>query len=313
MFSHPQYNQQPQAHHYSQQLPPQYQPQPQPQQQQQQLYKNDEEFHALEKSFGDVAQTNDGYVVRFPLSQKPEDKYVLFMNYLARSSAYDAPAVYVYPKCRSSRILDANSCLCNHHLLDDWPTIKSCGFPAANLAYSIYRYFTKYPPCVSMDEARAAELESEYPVLNNLSDSDLQDIADNPSHMKSFVYSMADVKGIADEVAALTKEVKELLASIDGELIPTAHRLGLEVEAKKKEAADLKAEYERAFVQLDVASKSIDVVGAKAKLSEALNEIDRELRALKGAGAKGNIDEYTERYKALNVAYYRVKLMLNAL
>lgn len=279
-----------------------------------QQYKNDVEFEELKKHFRDAAQTDNGYVVRFQLSQKSSDCYTLFINYLNRNRSFDnAPTVQVYPKGRTCRILDGDSRLCYYNLLENWPALVSHRFRAAHFVYSIYRFFEDNPPVVSPIETEFKEMEEKYPALAKVSDPELSAMMKNPQQVKSFAHAMFDPKGGEDEVAKLTNSITSTTMTIENELIPEARRVEAEIEAKKAEYAKLQGEYTEALEEYKKLRGSISIEDTRAKLDAALDEVDKELRALKEAGPCDDLNAYAEKYKALNMTYYKIKLILDSM
>lgn len=326
MFQHPQQqqpffkppqSQQPRYQQQQQQQQPFFKPPPpsQPNFQAPQQYKNDGEFEELKKHFRDAAQTDNGYAVRFQLSsQKPSDCYTLFINYLNRNRSFDnAPTVQVYPKGRTCRILDAESRLCYYNLLENWPSLVGHRFRAAHFVYSIYRFFEDNPPAVSPIETEYKQMEEKHPGLAKISDPELSAAVKNPQQAKSLARAVFDSKGGNDEVARLSSSVSTTTAAIENELLPEARRVEAEIEAKKAEYTKLQGEYVEALDKYSKLRESISIEDTRAKLSAALDDIDKELRALKEAGPCDDLNAYAEKYKALNMSYYKIKLILESM
>lgn len=299
-FHHHHHNHQQQQQFFQQQPPPQ------------QHYKNDEEFDELKRSFKDVAQTDNGYVVRFVLSQGSTDSYILFVNYLNRNPTYkNAPSVYVHPKGRSSPIIDSESRICNCHLLNNWPSIEKTGCRAIHFIYSIYEFLRDNPPAMNPIEAEFKQMEEKYPELAKMSDTELSALAKNPQQIKSFALGLNDSGN--SEMSKLTTEINAITSSIENRLLPEARRAEAAIEAKRREYVTVEAEYNDALKKCGMVKESIDVEGTRAKLNAALDGIDKELRALKETGPCGDLNAYAEKYKTLNMAYYKINLIIKSL
>lgn len=316
-----------QQQHQFYSLPPQQQQQQQPiqylqpqyqQQYQQQFvhptqYKNDEEFKELKSTFKDSAQTEDGYVVRFTISNSSSDSYVLFVNYMKKNASFEnAPTVQVHPKGRISHILDSESRLCNYNLLENWASLASHRFRASYFVYAIYKFFLDNPPTISPVEAEFKQMEDKHPELAKMSDSELFAMEKNPQQIKSFALGKDNTKNDG-EIAKLRGDISRIMAEVENEIMPQTRKIDAEIEGQKAEYAALQKEYAEALERYNKLRESIDVAGARTRLNAALDEIDKELRALKGAGPCDDLNAYAEKYKMLNMAYYKINLILKPL